>query len=144
MKEQKKEEMVIISVPFNGTLISFVDTNGIVEYSNGQTYQEYKQGKNVKLVTWYDYEVIRIQFFCKQLIPCSEQDFDLAHNGAKKKEKFIRRRYRVIFGTMVAPFIFVVHVYDKQEDNYYTGIKTIMLTDIELYKEIIKDLALLI
>lgn len=142
MNKQAKEEFVVITDPFNGSLISYILHDGTLAFFGGLTYEEYVKNSRVpvKLVTWFEYEIIRINYFCKTIVECSEESFKLAAKLAKTKDHIIRSRYRIFYAETISEFINTLYVHDRHTNKYYKGIKKITLTDIQIYQEIIKDL----
>ncbi len=139
------EEMVIISEPFDGSILGYIKKDHTVSHTNGLTFKEYKKtlNKRTKLISWFEFEVLRINYYCTPLVSCEKKEFDMVNKLDRIKETLIRNRFEVFYGKQLSEFINVIYVYDRTNRLYYTGVKKITLTWMELYQEIVRDISVL-
>lgn len=136
-----RKKPVIIKIPFNGDFETFIDENGRFAYSDATSLKEYNRfhpGK-FRLISWYEYHVLRNEHFSKKLEKISPQEFEKAKTKASNIH-VIKSHYQFFFGAQIAGPISELYVWDKARHKAYKGATNIALHAMEIYALIIKDI----
>lgn len=143
---EERQEWVIITDPFNGSLLSYIKKDGTVAHTNGDNFEEYKKkyGYEVQLVPWIEFEEMRLNYHSKPFAAIEKFQFEGISPELRQKDHIIRNRYHIFYYGQISELIFGLYVHDIHRDNYYKGIKSLLMGDFEINREIIKDASAII
>lgn len=73
-------EKVIVRKPFNGQVVSYITSNGVVAYSDNLQFEEYKtnkslEGVDVELITMDEYMIRHEEYYSTPFTKISEEDY---------------------------------------------------------------------
>lgn len=137
------EEKVIVTVPFNGAGLTYIEKDGKIKNSDAKSFEEfqsYHPGVTLTIVSFMEYDQLVAKHYYKRFERIKKKEYEEALKSSTLYKE-IKPSFVVFFSSTVISHTYAnIYLYDSARERYYKGCRSMVTTEKEIFLDILKEI----